>query len=80
MYVLVLSRKSVQTVTTLLARCAHENLPVREVQLWAAQAEGTGLARYESRSVRITGVLSLAEGAPAELLPLQMRVTRIVEP
>jgi hypothetical protein len=80
MYVLVLSPKSVKTVASIFARCAPEHLPLREVQLWANQSEGAGLAKYNFRSVYISGVLSLAQGAPAELLPVQMRITNIVEP
>ena len=78
MAVLILSPASIKATAEFAFDCEIDVTNRREVQLWSVD-ESAPWTKYAHRTIRASGVLSVYHGAPAELLPLQLKVNNVVQ-
>jgi hypothetical protein len=75
MAILKLTPESRKVVVGAMASCLDEGATTREVQIWLEKSNEPW-SKYKNKKVHLEGTLSSASGAPAEILPMQLSVSR----
>jgi hypothetical protein len=76
MVVLNVSHATAKKIGGLLQGCFNDATSFTQVQLWSQQGS-RALSKYQGKEVRVTGSLTAAGGAPAELHDAQVWVSNI---